>query len=74
MLLQVLYSTPSELQLMECCFVRSSARRLTNAGGVPTVFNKNRPHLIQRDAVIEFFNAVQAIAHIPEEEEKMPVG
>ncbi len=37
----------------------------TRAGSVwvPTVFSKNRKRLIDRDAVILFFNAVVAIAH-----------
>ena len=67
MLLQIIYSIRSERMLMEqtqynLLFRWFIGLSMDDAVWVPTVFTKNRERLITHDAVIEFFNAVLAIA------------
>ncbi|MEX3816276.1 transposase [Paraburkholderia sp. BR13439] len=67
MLIQILYSIRSERQLMEqvqynLLFRWFIGLAMDDEVWVPTVFTKNRERLIKHDAVIEFFNAVVAIA------------
>jgi transposase len=63
MLLQVLYSTRSERQLMEqtqynLLFRWFIGLSMDDCVWVPTVFTKNRERLIEHDAVVLFFNEV----------------
>ena len=63
MLLQVLYSTRSERQLMEqtqynLLFRWFIGLSMDDSVWVPTVFTKNRERLIEHDAVVLFFNEV----------------
>lgn len=58
---------PLERQLMEqkhynLLFRRFIGLSMDRPVWVPTVFTKNRERLIKHDAVIEYFNEVQAIA------------
>ena len=63
LLLQLLYSVPSEQQLHEqlnynLLFRWFIGLSMDDSVWVPTVFTKNRERLIEHDAVVAFFNAV----------------
>jgi hypothetical protein len=67
MLLKIFYSIRSERQLMEqtqyhLLFRWFIGLSMDDSVWVPTVFTKNREHLIRHNSVVEFFNEVLSIA------------